>query len=653
MAEHDSEYSDDNDLHVDNSASPPRHPLTAQESLAEVALNRALSLKARRLIARGSSVIIIKTPDADWIDILTRAVANLGDHVRVVAAPERMISKHADRPVGADELSSVQHGRSIVYLCHDPIGILDQAVLAAADATVTIDPVNQGTIRQVVRQVTGRVARGVTQQMADLPITRIVTAIRPRLTAGECLDNLRKVPPQPTTGKPAVPMLHDLPLTGSVRRWTNSTLADLASVSAGTLLPDALTCGILEGPPGTGKTLLAQSLAATSGWSFVSSSVGQWFTVGDGALGAASRNLTKFIDEAIASAPTVAFLDELDALPSRATMDARGRDFWTPLVTLFLTEIDRLRASGKAVLLLGATNFYDRLDAALVRPGRLQQRIFVGPPETRDELSDLFRFHLGPDAHRIDVASLMNLTLGATPAAVEGWVREARATARGQNRAMSLDDLIAQILPKDNRTPEDVRTIALHEAGHAFVAHRLGLKVQWVSIMQSGEVGGAVASALPTIAPTLGGVRDQVTVALAGRAADICFGRGANTGASVDLEQATRLLIDAHERQGLFGTLLYGPALTIRPSPATISAVASDLDALLARAMQMLERECDLVLALTDRLIKFRVLSGEEVATFLSRMPTCARTEAGTAAVPGAGASPPRHTSRTTTASPA
>ncbi|MBB4054074.1 hypothetical protein GGR20_003750, partial [Devosia subaequoris] len=108
------EHSDDNDLHVDNSASPPRHPLTAQESLAEVALNRALSLKARRLIARGSSVIIIKTPDADWIDILTRAVANLGDHVRVVAAPERMISKHADRPVGADELSSVQHGRSIV-----------------------------------------------------------------------------------------------------------------------------------------------------------------------------------------------------------------------------------------------------------------------------------------------------------------------------------------------------------------------------------------------------------------------------------------------------------------------------------------------------------------------------------------------------------
>jgi hypothetical protein len=81
----------------------------------------------------------------------------------------------------------------------------------------------------------------------------------------------------------AVPLLTELPLSSDVRTWTNQILADLSSFVDGTMTPDKLAFGVLEGPPGTGKTLIAESLAATAGWSFVPSSVGSWFTSGNGA----------------------------------------------------------------------------------------------------------------------------------------------------------------------------------------------------------------------------------------------------------------------------------------------------------------------------------------------------------------------------------
>src|SRR5690606_11304801 len=110
------------------------------------------------------------------------------------------------------------------------------------------------------------------------------------------------------------------------------------------------------------------------------------------------------------------------ALPDRAALDARGRDWWVPIITLVLTEIDRLRLSGKRVLLLGATNYYERMDDALVRPGRMQQRIRVHAPETTKETTDLFRFYLGSDLDEANVVAMAELVSGATPAMVEGWV---------------------------------------------------------------------------------------------------------------------------------------------------------------------------------------------------------------------------------------
>ncbi|KKB79415.1 hypothetical protein VW29_17805 [Devosia limi DSM 17137] len=622
MAEH--EIDDDYDAAArfarDVLTKPPLH---AGECLALEALRKALPRKAYEMTEHGPRVFIIQVPDAHWVEAVSKAVSTLAKSIVVKTAIERSSVSKVEVPVGADDLRHLQRGRSVAFISQDPTGILDPAVLAAADLTVTLRPIDAALLRKVIRQVSGNIARGVTAEMAALPLRAVINAIRPGLSARDCVANLsRSIVVAPMKAAPSsVPLLTELPLTVNMRRWADTTLADLSAVSAGHLGAEALVYGVLEGPPGTGKTLLAQSLAQTSGWNFVSSSVGQWFTTRDGALGGVARNIKDFIDTALASEPAVAFLDELDGLPDRAQLDARSRDWWTPVVTLCLTEIDRLRASGKSVLLLGGTNYFNRLDTALVRPGRLQNRISVLPPATREELAEVFRFYLGPDLPDTDLVALAQLGLGATPAMVQGWTKDARAVARGAGRSLALADLMAQVVPSDDRRPADIKAIALHEAGHALVAHRLGHAVDMISIISQGRTGGFVSSSLPTSVMTLGHVHDVATVMLAGRAADLTLGGGANTGAEHDIEQATRLLINAYEKQGLGAHLLYAPAMSARPLPATIATVSEDLDRLLGRAVAILNAERDLTQRMAKHLVGVQVMTGDEVLAFLGSHP--------------------------------
>lgn len=615
------DHTDDDDNTALDTVPPPTG--TTAEALAQEVLALALNRKTRALLARGSSVLIVRVPDIDWVDMIAESLPKIAPKAAIRTATERSRANKVDLPVGGDALRHLQRGRSVVFVSQDPDTILDEAVMASADASVLIAPLSPTLLRKVIRRVCQRNVRGVTAEMARLPVSVILSAIRPGLAARECADNLAralikpKLPPRASS----VPNQIDLPLTASLRGWTDQTLADLAAVRAGTLPADQLEFGVLEGLPGVGKTLIAESLARTAGWAFVPTSVGGWFTHGDGALGGVARNLKEFIDSVLAAEPCIGFLDEIESLPDRATMDSRERTWWTPVVTLFLVEIDRLRKSGKQVLLLGGTNYFDRLDAALVRPGRLQQRVTVLPPQTTAELVAVLRFYLGEDLTEVDLDPLARIGLGATPAAIEGWVKAARAAARAARRPLQSSDILAQVMPKDTRRPSDIRAIALHEVGHALVAHRLGHTVETVSIIPNNVSGGHTISAMGTLVPNLNHVRDLVTVMLGGRAADIVLGGGANAGAESDLESATRVLLAAHERQGMGNTLLFAPAVNARPGAATVNAVAADLQNLLERAIAILAAERNLACELADQLITARVLSGAEVAGILGSRP--------------------------------
>lgn len=597
-------------------------PRTAQEILAHEALSDALTRKTRTLLVQPSRIIIVTVPSAEWVAMISETLPTFAPKILVSSASAIESSKKADHKVGADVLHHIQFGRTIAFVSQDPHAILDQSVLTAADATILVEPPNAALLRKVIGRVSGQTARGVTDEMTRLDLPAIVTAIRPGLPARACVANLTRAlkmrhPPALTPG----PQLTDLPLTATVHDWTDQTLADLAAAKAGKLSTDQLVFATLEGAPGTGKTLVAEALARTAGWNFISSSVGSWFTVGDGALGGVARNLKDFVDTILQSEPCIGFLDEIDSLPDRATMDNRGRDWWTPIITQFLVEIDRVKRSGKRVLLLAGTNYYTRLDEALIRPGRLHKRVNFAPPQGDAEIFEFLRHFLTDELTDDDLSALVRYAAGATPAAMEDWVKQARALARAQNRPLCAGDVLAQIVPRDTRSPKDIRAIALHEVGHAIVAHRLGHKVTALSIISRGISGGHTKSVIPGAIHTLKEIRDTATVMLAGRAADIALGDGANSGAQADLEAATQLLLAAHECQGLNDTLLYMPAVSPRPRPGAVRSVGKELTELLDRAIAMIGAERDLATTLADRLIAARILTGTEIADHFGESP--------------------------------
>lgn len=600
---------------------------SAATILANLALEAALTPKAAAILKESPRLAILKVPNGSWIDLVSNLIRRMERRPYICVAAERRKSAGVLQRIGADNLSYLQQGTSVLYISPDPDEILDEAVLAAADVTVEIQPPTQKMLRTVIRRVTGNVARGVTEQMVALDVKIIAHAVQSHVSAGECVARLRAAVDRSKSAKPAttVPALTELPLTAPVRKWAKQTFADLEAVKTKTMPPDNLIYAMLEGPPGTGKTLIANSLAQTAGWSFVSATVGGWFTVGDGALGGVAKNIKLFIDQVIASAPAIGFLDELDAIPNRATMDNRGRDWWTPVVTLFLTEIDRLRKSGRPVLLLGATNLYHHLDAALIRPGRMQQRVSVLPAETEPEVTALLRFYLSDDLADVEVAKLARLGIGSTPAMVEGWVKEGRAAARTAGRALQLGDLLEQMLPRDDRTAEDIRTIALHEIGHAIVAYRLGIKVERVTIIANDDSGGHTKAMLSSIVPTWERICDLVTLILGGRAADVVLGSGANAGAESDLANATAILLNAIERQGLRGGLIYMPRMGMRRYDM-MTIVEAQLTRLLKRAIAIIEADRQFAIKLAEQLIEERILSGADIAGTLDAGTATARS---------------------------
>lgn len=612
---------DDEIPDFDNPGTPKQLREHAAEALALTALEAALTRRSRAALKRRPSLIIIKVPSKDWVEIIAPEIKRMDKAPVVRTVTERLKQGGVFHRIGGEDLKHLRQGRSVLYVCQNPQDLLDEVVLAAVDVTITIPVMTPAVLRKVIRRVTGKVARGVTHDMACLDLPVITSVVRKELTARECVENLgRAVGRKPARVVSSVPVLNLLPLTHDIRKWTDHTWADLEAVKRGAMHPDQLVFAMLEGPPGTGKTLIAESLARTADWSFVPTSVGAWFTSGDGALGGVARNLKSFIDQVLSSEPSIGFMDELDALPNRATMDNRGRDWWTPVINLFLTEIDRLRKSNRKVMLLGATNYYSHLDNALIRPGRLQQRVSVLPPQSESDVVALIRYYLKDDLAAVDLGRLGRIGRGATPAMVEGWLKEARGAARNNKRPLELGDILAQMVPEDDRPPADIRAIAIHEMGHAIVAHRLGQRVESVSIIADGNSGGRTWTRLPTIVPTWNRLLDMATIALGGRAADMVLGDGPNAGAEGDLASATELLMAAYERQGLRDSLVFAPALSFRRAD-TFAAVNAELRRLLKRAMAIVEADRDLVLQLADSLIAERVLSGEEVADKLGTKP--------------------------------
>ncbi|BCM81583.1 AAA family ATPase [Methylobacterium indicum] len=202
----------------------------------------------------------------------------------------------------------------------------------------------------------------------------------------------------------------------------------------------------------------------------VATSVTGWFTGSNGYLDGVLKAFEGKLALAAAQAPALLFLDEVDAIPSRDGLSARGRDWWTPVITGVLAALDST-TSGDAsrLIVVGATNHLSALDPAMIRPGRPFPPIEITRPSAED-LASILRQHLGADLPGEDLMPVVMLGTGATGAEAVGWIKAARSAARVEGRRMTVADLARSVSSEEDRTPEELAVCARHEAAHAVAA---------------------------------------------------------------------------------------------------------------------------------------------------------------------------------------
>ncbi|GGK38883.1 AAA family ATPase [Salinarimonas ramus] len=591
--------------------------------IAGLLLAEAIPAKARNALESGrTDVLVIVVPTASWTGVVAKTLA--------MQAPEgahKIVVNAKPRPSLAETTSIWRVGPTIA-VTPDPTWLPD-FVLAAADHLVTLPRPGPGIIARAVRAWCGsRRPIGLTaSDIAGLDLPDFVAALRVGASPRRCVERLRRASAtrlQPPATIDA-PDLATLVGYGAAHAWAMQTVDTVRRVAAGEISPCTLESAVIHGPPGTGKTTIARAVAAAAGVPFLETSISEWFSSSSGHLDGVIKACDLFVSDlrtrrdAAQSGTAIGFIDELDALPSRANLDARGRDWWTPVITHVLLRVEALRKEG--VVLIAATNHVEHIDPALLRPGRFDRSFFIGLPDLAAREA-ILRQHLGRDLLDADLSPLARLAHGATGAQLAGYVRAARADAR--DRDLTIDDLVAQILPPETRDPLLVRAIALHEAGHAVAAIVLGRDLIQVTTRQAGASAGSTMVA-PGGLIDLPDIERHIVFVLAGRAADVVLGSGASSGAAADLRDATSGLTAAHASLGLAGTLVVraDPSDAVHlllHDPALAARVESDLQQLMRDAERIVGTWRDAVLAVRDALLSRRMLSGAEVAEIVRRL---------------------------------
>jgi cell division protease FtsH len=615
-------------------------PIRPDRVLVEALLKGRTTAIRAALRSSVPKVIHVVSPSPEWALALGKEIKLAHPLVRTLTVTEVKRDKNAwIVPQLQVQLITGLHS---IFSTTDVPKILPIEVEGTIDLRLELPRIDVARLNSAIRAFCGQRANGLSpEDIEKLDFPDLVMAMRPGSSAKDCVRRIKALAEKQRMARLAAqrstgPRLGDLPLPVSVRGWAMSCLDELIEVSEGALGPQQLRFAVLEGPPGTGKTMIAEALARSAGWHLATASMGDWFNSSDGHLGGVSKAIVRFFDTLLETDNCVGFIDELDGLPDRATLDARDRQWWTPIVNLFIKQIDRVRSAGKPVMIIGATNFFERLDKALVRPGRMEQHVHVPVPETEDEIRAIFAHYLAPDIPASELGSVASIAAGASPAQIESWVKEARGLARHDDRELTLDDVLAVVAPPDDRTPAEIRATAIHEAGHAFIATRLGIGIKYVSIIAKGGSGG-VTRTVPA-----GGIlnrqqlEDIVTVSMAGRAADLVLGDlGAHSGAAIDIQMATALLLRGLCEWGLYDTL----GSLDSNSEAAFDFADEAVKRLLHRALKLITLHRPQVLTLASELQTRRFLKGDAVKRILDRQ---SAGEAGAEAVAGASNRKPR-----------
>ena len=331
---------------------------------------------------------------------------------------------------------------------------------------------------------------------------------------------------------------------------------------------------LLVGPPGTGKTLLAKAVAGEAGVPFFTISGSEFVEMFVGVGASRVRDLFKNAKE---QAPAIIFIDEIDAVGrQRGAGLGGGHDEREQTLNQLLVEMDGFEES-ESVILIAATNRPDVLDPALLRPGRFDRQITVDRPDVRGR-EQILRVHAANKPLDTDVSfeKLAQLTVGFAGADLANLLNEAALLTARRNRSLISMDEIEESMERVMAGPQrksrvmseaERTTIAYHESGHALVGHVLDNAdpVHKISIISRGQALGYTMQ-LPAedhFLKTRREMLDELAVFLGGRVAEELMCTDITSGASNDLERATKLAREMVTSLGMseeLGTQVFGEA---------------------------------------------------------------------------------------------
>ncbi len=323
---------------------------------------------------------------------------------------------------------------------------------------------------------------------------------------------------------------------------------------------------LLVGPPGTGKTLFAKAVAGEANVPFFSISGSDFVEM---FVGVGASRVRDLFDQAKKNMPCIIFIDEIDAVGrQRGAGLGGGNDEREQTLNQLLVQMDGFEASS-SIIVMAATNRADILDPALMRPGRFDRQIYVNVPDVKGR-EEIFKVHSRnkPLSAEINFKSLARLTAGFTGADIENILNESAILAARENRKLiemkDISEAINKVMAgpaKRSRlvTETDKRITAYHESGHAIVAKLMKHcdSVHEVSIIPRGMAAGYTIT-LPENDDnhmTKGKLLDNIAMMLAGRAAEEIVIQDISTGASNDIQRASKIARKMVTEWGMSDTL--------------------------------------------------------------------------------------------------